>query len=296
MGWSAGAGGYDYSDDPDTLKKSAQAHAQDAGSAYQGEAARGVPPPVGKTVRSDSPTPLVFAVDVTGSMGEWPGIIFHKLPVLYHEAKLWLPEIDISFAAIGDAYTDRHPVQVCDFAKDRDLETHINSIFPEGGGGGQARESYELFAYFYTRHCEMPKAQKALFVYCGDEGFYDKIRRQHLQTFFGDTLNEDLDSRQVFEELCRKFEVYNLRVKYSDDAKDAEIRAQWQSAIGNERVLRLEDPHRIVDCILGLTALVANDYEQFRDRLAKRQTEEQVEQVMKTLHPLLPGAGGASQP
>ena len=103
-----------------------------------------------------------------------------------------------------------------------------------------------------------------------------------------------VNAYEVFAELGRKFEVYNLRVKYHDDARDAEIRAQWQKAIGNERVLRLEDPRRIVDCILGLTALVANDYEQFKDRLAKRQTDEQVQQVIQTLHPLLPGQGGPS--
>jgi hypothetical protein len=294
VGWSAGTGGYDYSDDPDILHKRDVDHAKDAGSAYQGTASQGLAPPVGKTLHSDSPTPLVFAVDVTGSMGEWPGIIFNKLPVLYNEAKLWLPEIDISFAAIGDAYCDRYPVQICDFAKDRDLEQHINSIFPEGGGGGQTQESYELFAYYYLKHCDIPQAQKALFVYCGDEGFYEKIRRQHVQTFFGDVVTEDIDAYHVFGQLGKKFEVYNLRVQYHDDAADATIRAQWQKAIGAQRVLRLEDPRRIVDCILGLTALMANEYEQFRERLTKRQTGEQVEQVINTLHPLLPGASGGS--
>jgi hypothetical protein len=290
MGWSAGSGGYDYSDNPDIRDKRDVDLAAAAGSAYQGTASQGLPPPVGKTVRSESPTPLVFAVDVTGSMGEWPKIIFNKLPVLYNEAKLWLPEIDISFAAVGDAYCDRYPIQVCDFAKDRDLEQHINSIFPEGGGGGQHRESYELMAYYYARHCDLPKAQKALFVFCGDEGFYEKLRRQQIQTLVGDNLQEDPDAYAVFEELGKKFEVYNLRVKYNDDKLETEIRAQWQRAIGAQRVLRLEDPRRIVDCILGLTALVANEYEQFQDRLAKRQTGEQVEQVIKTLHPLLPAA------
>lgn len=286
MGWSGGSGGYDFSDDPNVLKKSDQDYAKDAGSAYA--AGRGVAPPVGKGVRSESPTPLVFAVDVTGSMGEWPKIIFNKLPTLYHESKLWLPEIEISFAAIGDAYTDRHPVQICPFEKDRNLEAHINSIFPEGGGGGQTRESYELFAYYYVHHCELPKAVKPLFVYCGDEGFYETIRKMHLKQFFGDDRAEDVDAYAVFAELGKKFEVYNLRVEYGDKQKDAEIRAQWQKAIGAERVLRLEDPRRIVDCVIGLTALVADEYQQFQGRLAKRQTAEQVDQVLKTLHPLQP--------
>ncbi len=296
MGWSAGSEGYDYSFDPNVVGKKADDYAKDAGSAYQGQGSQGVAPPVGKTLRSDSPTPLVVAIDVTGSMGEWPRIIFSKLPVLYHEAKLWLPEIDISFAAVGDAYCDRRPVQICDFGKDRDLEQHINAIFPEGGGGGQTQESYELFAYYYLKHCDLPNAQKALFVYCGDEGFYEKIRRQQVQALFGDALTEDPDSYQVFAQLCEKFEVYNLRVKYSDDAKDQQIREQWQRAIGRQRVLRLEDPRRIVDCIIGLTALIANDYEQFKDRLARRQTAEQVDQVVKTLHPLLAGPGAGEAP
>jgi hypothetical protein len=288
MGWSAGPGGYDFSDDPGVLKKKDTDYAKAAGSNYKGAGARGVPAPVGKTLRTDSPTPLVFAVDVTGSMGEWPGIIFNKLPVLYHEARQWLPDIEISFAAIGDAYSDRHPVQVCDFGRDRALEASINSIYPEGGGGGGARESYELFAYYYARHCDMPKAQKALFVFCGDEGFYEKIIRMHAKNLFGDDLKEDVSAKVAFKELQEKFDVYNLRVDYSDTKLDADIRKQWQDALGQQYVLRLEDPRRIVDCVLGLAAMMAQEYEAFKERLAKRQTTEQVDQVLKTLHPALP--------
>lgn len=291
MGWSAGSGGYDYSDA--APKKSDEEYAKQAGSAYSGRESKGVPPPRGKTVQSDSPTPLVFAVDVTGSMGEWPKIIFNKLAVLYSEASLWLPEVEISFAAIGDAFSDRHPVQICDFGKGRDLEAHINSFYPEGGGGGQHRESYELFAYYYTRHCELPKAIKPLFVYCGDEGFYETIRKRMVHDLFGDDLAQDLDAYQVFADLGKKFSVYNLRVTYGDAAKEEEIRAQWQKAIGVERVLRLEDPRRVVDCVLGLTALAADDYQKFSERLAQRQTAEQVEQVLKALHPLAPGGSGS---
>ena len=288
MGWEADDGGYDYSYTPQTTKKSAKDYAKQAGSAYTARAeAKGVKSPVGKSLSTDSPTPLVFAVDVTGSMGEWPGIIFHKLPVLYNEAKLWLPELEISFAAIGDAYTDCNPVQICDFGKGRDLETAINSIHPEGGGGGQSRESYELFAYYYLKHCEMPKAQKGLFIYCGDEGFYEKILPMHLKTHFGDDVEEPIDAYHIYKELAKKFDIYNLRVEYGDAQREKEIKAQWQKAIGVERVLRLTDPNRIVDCAIGLTALVAQDYEQFKDRIDKRQTAQQVEEVLKTLHPLL---------
>jgi len=290
MGWEADDGGYDYSYTPSTKQKSAKDYAAQAGSVYEGRSeAKGVPSPVGKTLKTNSPTPVVFAVDVTGSMGSWPGIIFHKLPVLFNEAKLWLPDVEISFAAVGDAYTDRCPVQVCEFGTGRDLEAHINAIYPEGGGGGQSRESYELFAYYYARHCEMPRAKKALFVYCGDEGFYDRILPMHLKAHFGDEVDDPIDAYAVFKELAERFEVYNLRVKYGQDDRDEEIREQWQKAIGCERVLRLEDPGRVVDCAIGLTALLAQDYDQFTDRLTKRQTAEQVDQVMQTLHPLLGG-------
>ena len=291
-----GGGGWDYDYSENALRKTGKEYAGQAKQegvvrAYAGAASRGLPPPVGKEIASSSPTPLVVAVDVTGSMGEWPGIIFQKLPVLYNEVKLHLPEADISFCAFGDANIDRVPLQVCDFQRGKALEPEINSLFPEGGGGGGVKESYELAAYFYARHCRLPLAKRALLVLCGDEGFYERLKVNTVKRFVGDTLDADLDSYDVVAELRQRFQVYMLRVPYEDPVKDAEIHDQWQRALGRQAVLRMDDPKRIVDCIIGLAAIEAEEQATFGKRLSIRQTPEQVKQVMATLHPALAPKG-----
>jgi hypothetical protein len=287
-----GGGGWDYDYSESALRKSSKEYAAEAKRegvvrAYAGSQQSGLPPPVGRTVRSESPTPLVVGVDVTGSMGEWPGIIFGKLPVLYNEVKLHLPEVEISFCAIGDANIDRFPLQVCDFGKGKALEPGLNAICPEGGGGGGIKESYELAAYFYARHAELPRAERALFVFCGDEAFYDRIKVSTVQRTIGDVIPDDLDSAAVFAELGRKFDVYALRVPYEDQERDDYIHGRWQEVLGRQRVLRMEDPKRIVDCVIGLGAILADEADSFSSRLAIRQTPSQVAEVMRALHPAL---------
>src|SRR5688572_4555721 len=44
-------------------------------------------------------SPLAICCDVTGSMGEWPQVIFQKLPYLEHEAGEYLGEdVEVSFS------------------------------------------------------------------------------------------------------------------------------------------------------------------------------------------------------
>jgi hypothetical protein len=102
---------YDYSLDDTVTKKSVDAYNIDVGRSYQVEKATGVPPPKGKRLTTNAKLPLVVAVDVTGSMREWPRVIFKKLCVLYSECLISLPDelkedFEISSCAIGDVYCD----------------------------------------------------------------------------------------------------------------------------------------------------------------------------------------------
>ena len=62
-----------------------------------------------KHVRSTSANPLIVAVDVTGSMANWPLEIFDRLPLLYNTLSQYREDLEICFIAIGDAGYDRWP-------------------------------------------------------------------------------------------------------------------------------------------------------------------------------------------
>jgi hypothetical protein len=78
-----------------------------------------------------------------------------------------------------------------------------------------------------------------------------------------------LKSSKIFQDLRKKFEVFLIHkpLDYhgSDDKEwDARIVAQWQEAIGKERVIPLPDPNGVVDAILGiLSAEIYSDVDQY---------------------------------
>jgi acetone carboxylase gamma subunit len=291
-------GGYgsDYSyDTSDTVtKKSAAAYNVDKKRDYKIEEIKQLPPPKSKILVTNSLFPVVIAVDVTGSMREYPKMIFEKLCILYNEALFFLPPklkntFEISFAAVGDAYTDGYPLQVTDFGKGFELDKNIKTLYPEGGGGGQARESYELMGYYYATHCELHKAQKKprpMFFYIGDEGYYTKVNREQVSELISNPPKTDVVSSDMFDELKKKFDVYMLRIPYQNQDDEVQIHQAWIDVLGKDRVIMLPDPKRVVDTILGLIAANVDRFKEFKERIEVRQTSEQVEQVYSTLNGL----------
>ena len=282
---------YDLSDD--VVKKSAKTYNIDTGRSYT-ESKAAVPPPRGKHLITEAKFPIIVAVDVTGSMREFPGIIFEKLCILYNEALFFLPDelkksFEICFGAIGDAYSDSAPLQITDFAEGAELDENINSIYCEGGGGGQSRETYELAAYYFLNHCDIPNAlklPKPMLIFVGDEGFYSKINRQHIKDLIGDDKKTDLIAKNVFKKLTEKFNVYILRLSYGEPGNDVDkrIHKAWESVLGEKKVILMPEPRRVVDTILGLIAAEVDQFEKFKERIEIRQTPKQVKEVYSALN------------
>ena len=243
------------------------------------------------SLATESTAPLVVACDVTGSMGEWSAVIFSKLPYLDLEGKEYLgDDMEISFAAVGDAYSDNYPLQVRKFSSGTDLEKRLKELVIEGNGGGQTQESYDLAALYYSRNVQMPKAIKPIFVFIGDEGLYDFVSPDQARDVVGVSLEGRVSSHDVVEELKRKYAVYLVRKPYQNTGSDAlsaidqRIQAQWESYLGADHVAMLPQAGRVVDVIFGILAKETSRIDYFRTELTGRQTPEQVKQVLKTLH------------
>lgn len=251
---------------------------------------------VPKSLITKCTSPLVIACDVTGSMGEWPATIFEKLPLLDLEGKEYLgDDFEISFAAIGDAHSDKYPLQVQEFTSGTDLVSKLKGLIIEGGGGGQVQESYELPALYYSRNVKMPNAIMPVFIYIGDEGLYTTIDRDHAK-FARTDLREKMSTRQAIDELKDKFSVYMIRKLYDGDKKtgsdrmsstDQKLHKQWEDYLGEGRIAILPDPRRVVDVIFGLLAEETGKRAYFDEELAFRQKPAQIAAVndaLKTIH------------
>ena len=300
---------YDWSSRKSVTRKSAKNYAQDDDRDYSGHSSKGLGAPKGKEISTQSPLAAILVVDVTGSMHRWPGLIFEKIPTLYNEANVALQGLDLdelekgkkepqnllemAVIAIGDARKgDRQPLQVLDFSKDTDLVNGVNKIWPEGGGHGNLQESYDLALYFIAKHCstpKVPKKAKPLLIIAGDEGFYENISKSEVKGLIGDTLRQDLKTTDVIEQLVKAYDMFMLRPEPGDySSRDyATVHEQWQKVLGPQRVMRMEDPQRLVDCIIGICAYASDNFGIGEALLKRRQSPEQVKQVLRTLHPLL---------
>lgn len=247
-------------------------------------------------------TALIF-IDVTGSMHEWPKIIFSKLPFFELESRIYLgQDLEFAFGAIGDATpdVDDYPLQVRPFTKDADLETRMNELVREGGGGGQTTESYELAGLYALRNVSMPNAVKSIFIIIGDEQPYDFVDPKQAKQYARIEIPQRIPTNEVFTELKRKYAVYFVQKPYGIAGVQKENRMSdidrrvyhtWSSLIGEDHIAFLPDPGRVIDVILGIFAKETKKIPYYRTEIEERQKPDQVKTAYKsleTIHAALP--------
>lgn len=242
-----------------------------------------------KSISTDSPNPIIVAVDVTGSMASWPAEIFDRLPLLFNTLSQYRPDVEICFAAIGDAGCDKWPLQVTTFASGFDLEQLLGSIYGEGGGG-DAPESYGLFAHWVNTHVSTPKAsgQPFLIVF-GDITMHPTTPAGQIEHYLGDK-TQDVDSIAAWQQVAENWNTWFLRRPTGKPGD--QVDKQWAKAIGGQKIIRIEDEQRAVDYAMGLIARSWGYFGDFQENMRARQDEGKVEQVSKVIKMLCPTCGG----
>jgi len=250
---------------------------------------------VPENLETDAEAPLVIACDVTGSMGEWPATIFSKLPYLEYEGQEYLGDnMQISFAAIGDSHGDKYPLQVRPFVRGKGLKDELEKLIHEGGGGGSSEESYDICALYYARNVKTPQAiRKPILIFIGDEGIYS-VMSSRAEDWGRAKIDKKTNPRVVFEELTQKFSVYIVRKPYNcsenhSSPSNDRIQRQWEEFLGEDRVISLPDPKRVVDVIFGILAKETGRIDYFEGELRDRQGKDadgdkKIEVVLKSLH------------
>ena len=243
-----------------------------------------------KHLRSTSTNPLIVAVDVTGSMASWPFEIFDRLPLLYNTLSQYREDLEICFAAIGDAQVDQWPLQVTTFASGYDLEQLLGSLYGEGGGG-DAPESYGLFAHWVNTHVEVPNAAEPPFlILFGDAPMHPKTPGQQIAHYLGNQGKRDIDSLQAWQELGQTWNTWFLR-RPTGKPGDA-VDQQWGRAISEQKIFHIQDEQRAVDYAMGLVARAWGHFGDFQDNLRARQSEDTVTSVSAPIEMKCPRCGG----
>jgi hypothetical protein len=218
--------------------------------------------PIGVTFREsrdsdEHPQSNAIAVflDVTGSMSRVPRVVQERLPqllglLLY---KNYIPHPQILFGAIGDATCDRVPLQVGQFESDNRMDTHLQNLILEGGGGAGMSESYELALYFMARHtsvdCWEKRRKKGYLFMIGDEMAYPKVKRSEVNDLIGAGLQDDIPLAQIVTELKEKYHVFYIIPGGASNSANAAIPDFWRETLGGQSVIRLEDANDVSELI-----------------------------------------------
>jgi hypothetical protein len=243
-------------------------------------------------------TPIAVFFDVTGSMGYVPQVMQKRLGELHGllQRKGYVEDPEILFGAIGDADTDRVPLQVGQFESDIRMDEQLREIFLEANGGGQKSETYELAAYFMANHTATDawekRGKKGYLFIIGDEMNKRVVKSIHLQNVLGEEVTEDVSVAEVYRQLQERWEVFFILPRQTSYFDDPQVNQHWRDLLG-ERLLKLEDPDGVCD-LIALTVGLLEDTIDLDEGLADLKSigSNHGAAVSKALAPL--GAGRTS--
>lgn len=201
---------------------------------------------------------IAFALDVTGSMGDIPLLIARReLPKFMKIlTACGFADAQILFTAVGDAVSDRAPLQVGQFESTAELmDQWLTRSYLERGGGGSGEESYELAMYFLAEHTEMDcwlKRQKRGYMFMtGDELPYPAVSRHQVDQRIGDRLDDDIPTEEVVAVLRETFHPFFL---IPDLPRRGKCERRWRDLLG-DHVICMESPDDTCYVSAALVAL-----------------------------------------
>lgn len=202
--------------------------------------------------------PIIFALDVTGSMGDIPDMLARReLPqFMLKLLASGVTDPQVLFMFMGDAAHDSGPLQVGQFESTaEDMDRWLTWSWLEGGGGGNGCESYDLAMYFAARHTETDAAAKrrkrGYFFMTGDENPYPTTSRKWVKGLIGDDLRDDLPLQQVCNELAALYHPFFL---IPDPSRQERCEAQWRKVFGDHVIClaRAEDTCVVAASLVAL--------------------------------------------
>jgi hypothetical protein len=211
---------------------------------------------------------IAFALDVTGSMGDIPRLIARReLPrFMKILTDCGFADAQILFTAVGDATSDRAPLQVGQFESTAALmDQWLTWTYLEGAGGGSGSESYELAMYFLAEHTEMDcwvKRKKRGYMFMtGDELPYPAVSRIQVDALIGDRLDDDIPTEEVVAVLRETYHPFFL---IPDLDRRRKCERDWRNLLG-DHVICMESPEDTCFVSAGLVALTEGHLKRVED-------------------------------
>lgn len=203
---------------------------------------------------------IVFALDVSGSMGEIPRLMatqqLPKFMKVLVDCEVKDPQV--LFLALGNATSDAAPLQVGQFESTAELmDQWLTWTYLEGRGGG-AGESYDLAFYFLATHTEMDcmvkRNQRGYLFMTGDEEPFPALSKYIVEGIIGDKLDEaNIPLEEVVAELQKTYIPFFI---IPDQERARHCERRWRDLLG-DHVLVLQAPEDV--CFVAAGAMLINE-------------------------------------
>ncbi|MBK9144988.1 MAG: hypothetical protein IPM23_21045 [Candidatus Melainabacteria bacterium] len=204
-------------------------------------------------------TPIIVAVDDTGSMGFLAELLIRRglgtlIEAIYDRKPVSDPHLMLM--AVGDAWCDRAPLQVTQFETDIRLASQLSRFYIEGGGGGNQFESYNLPWYFAATRtrCDsiLKRGKRGYLFTVGDEPPPPALLREHVEKVLGDSAQHDMNSRDVLSMASRTWDIYHIMIEEGSyfRSRPAETRSLWRDLLG-QKAIGLADHRELCEVIVS---------------------------------------------
>ncbi len=208
---------------------------------------------------------IILALDVTGSMGSIPHFLVKEgLPhIMGNIIQRGIKDPQLLFLAVGDHECDNSPLQVGQFeSSDELLDKWLTEVYLEGGGGGNAGESYLLAWYFAGFHTVLDsfekRQQKGFLFTIGDEPTLSEIPAKALEKIMGKGQHKSYPASILLDKARERYHVYHLHIKETSAGSQKGTQDGWKQLMGDHLVMvdRYNEIAKIIPEIVSKVALV----------------------------------------
>ncbi len=199
--------------------------------------------------------PVILGLDVTGSMGHIPHqLIKDGLPTLMGGMIQKGVDASLLFVACGDHECDKYPLQAGQFESgDAELDLWLTRTYLEGGGGGNAGESYLLAWHFAVNKVVTDswdkRKQKGFLFTVGDEPNLPILPGSAIEQIYGEPA-QTVTAAELLAAAQEKFQVYHLHIArgYRSGTLDG-----WKKTLG-QACIEVADYHDIPEIITKIVS------------------------------------------
>jgi hypothetical protein len=167
--------------------------------------------------------PILIGLDVTGSMdivsknlvkGQL-GSLMTNLKKVFNRPN---ENLQMSFAGIGDAKSDKAPLQVTHFESDERVAEQLNRIYLEGAGGGNGAESYNLLWWYAANKTQLScikddkHKRKGILITVGDDNVHPSLLPAEIHKILDPHYSgkDEVSNKSLLEAARKQYEIYHI--------------------------------------------------------------------------------------